>query len=215
MAEISAPGRVDPAARTASQTIQNNPNETSISSTFRGVLRGLCQAPNLGRGPKILSSLSGRSQTAAPGGLDHPHRQARPRDEAPGNPGDRDRERAAAPLDPLLCQMAIHLGITPAVGPLGSSIEPFASLPLREDIQNLIVRLARRVAWGGDGRKGSARIELSEGALAGATLIVHAEQRSVSVEFSLPRGATLPEDLQRRIIERLEARGLSARVRVD
>jgi hypothetical protein len=212
MAEISAPGRVDPAVRTASQKIPNNPNETGISSTFKGVFRGLSSAPNLGRGPRIPSSPPGRSQTASPGGPDQPHRQARRRDEAPS---DRDRERAAVPLDPLLCQMAIHTGINPGVGPAASSTEPPASLPLREDIQNLIVRLARRVAWGGDGRKGSARIEFSEGALAGAILIVHAEQRAVSVELSLPRGVTLPEDLQRRILERLEGRGLSARLRVD
>ncbi|HWZ91482.1 MAG TPA: hypothetical protein VNW92_21620 [Polyangiaceae bacterium] len=85
---------------------------------------------------------------------------------------------------------------------------------MREDLQNLINGLARRVAWGGDRRKGSARIELSEGPLAGATLIVHTEQRSVRVELELPEGSGLASDWQQRIQDRLEERGFSARVQV-
>jgi len=88
-----------------------------------------------------------------------------------------------------------------------------AALPLRDDLQNLLIGLARRTAWGGDRRKGSARIELSEGALAGATLVVHAEQRAVSVELELPQGLSA-SGWQRRIAERLEARGFSAQVKV-
>ncbi|HEY0464239.1 MAG TPA: hypothetical protein VGC79_08525 [Polyangiaceae bacterium] len=88
-----------------------------------------------------------------------------------------------------------------------------AALPLREDLQNLLSGLARRAAWGGDRRKGSARIELSEGALAGATLVVHAEQRCVSVELELPPGV-VASDWQQRIAGRLEERGFAARVRV-
>jgi hypothetical protein len=87
------------------------------------------------------------------------------------------------------------------------------ALPLRDDLQNLLTGLARRVAWGGDRRKGCARIELSEGALAGATLVVHTEQRSVCVELELPAGAR-GTGLEERLRERLEARGFSANVRV-
>ena len=120
-------------------------------------------------------------------------------------------------LDPLWCQMAcqlpIHPGITPAVGLAASAAQASPALPLRDDLQNLLTGLARRVAWGGDRRKGSARIELSEGALAGATLIVHTEQRSVSVELELPAGVGA-QGWEARLVERLEARGFSARVRV-
>ncbi|MEP7051749.1 MAG: hypothetical protein ABJB12_15405 [Pseudomonadota bacterium] len=90
-----------------------------------------------------------------------------------------------------------------------------AALPVREDLQQLLSGLARRVAWGGDRRKGSARIELSEGALAGATLVVHAEQRSVSVEIELPHGGGASNGLQQRLLERLERRGFAARVRIE
>jgi len=87
--------------------------------------------------------------------------------------------------------MALHPGITPTVVAQATANAP-AALPLREDLQNLLTGLARRVAWGGDRRKGSARIELSEGAVAGATLVVHAEQRSISVEIELPGGGGAP-----------------------
>ncbi|MEO6603770.1 MAG: hypothetical protein ABIQ16_28055 [Polyangiaceae bacterium] len=69
------------------------------------------------------------------------------------------------------------------------------------------------MAWGGDRRKGTARIELSEGALAGATLIVHTEQREVSVELELPAGA-VKQGWETRLRQRLEGKGFSARVTV-
>jgi len=86
-------------------------------------------------------------------------------------------------------------------------------MPMREDLQNLLTGLARRAAWGGDRRKGSARIELSEGALAGATLVVHTEQRAVSVELELPPG-TSALGWQQKIADRLEGRGFAACVKV-
>ncbi|MEI9939877.1 MAG: hypothetical protein WDO69_21875 [Pseudomonadota bacterium] len=118
-----------------------------------------------------------------------------------------------AALDPLLCQLALNPGLSSFVQPNSAASVAPSALPLREDLQNLLSGLARRSAWGGDRRKGSARIELSEGALAGATLTVQTEQRSVSVELELPLGIA-PLGLQQRIAERLEARGFAARVKV-
>jgi len=117
-------------------------------------------------------------------------------------------------LEPLSWQMALHPGITPMAGGLPSSQTPPAALPLRDDLQNLINGLARRVAWGGDRGKGSARIELSEGPLAGATLLVHTEQRAVSVEIELPMAGQLAAEWEQRILSRLEERGFAAQVRV-
>lgn len=149
-------------------------------------------------------------ESAASPLLRHAHGVTRRHAEVPDEPEPR---RALEPqIDPLFCQMALHPGITPPTGQVAGAPVP-AALPLREDLQNLITGLARRVAWGGDRRKGSARIELSEGALAGATLVVHTEQRSVSVELELPDGAGT-QGWQARIQERLEARGFSAHVRV-
>ncbi|MEI9951352.1 MAG: hypothetical protein WDO74_20840 [Pseudomonadota bacterium] len=128
------------------------------------------------------------------------------------------RSASEAELDPILCQLAMNQGLSSSVQFNPAACDPAASalpaaLPLREDLQNLLTGLARRAAWGGDRRKGSARIELSEGSLAGATLVVHAEQRSVSVELELPPGMAA-RGWQERLAERLEARGFSARVRV-
>ncbi len=106
----------------------------------------------------------------------------------------------------------MHPGWVTPTAPSPST--PPTALPLRDDLQNLLTGLARRVAWGGDRRKGSARIELAEGALAGATLIVHTEQRSVRVEIELPGGAPATQDLQQRILERLQSRGFAASVRI-
>jgi len=117
-------------------------------------------------------------------------------------------------VDPLYCQLAVNSGASSFVQPDPAASTAPAALPLREDLQNLLSGLSRRAAWGGDRRRGSARIELSEGALAGATLVVHAEQRTVSVELELPPGIAVL-GWQQRIAERLQARGFAARVRVS
>jgi len=66
----------------------------------------------------------------------------------------------------------------------------------------------RKVAWSGNSRRGSVRLELGAGALAGATLIVHANDGRVHVQLSAPPGVDL-EDWRDRIAQRLAARGLS------
>ena len=157
---------------------------------------------------------SSTPQLATESPVSRGHGRLRRESEHPSNPGGDLEARAEreALLDPLLCQMAAQQGVGPGVVVHAAQLAPPA-LPLRDDLQNLLTGLARRVAWGGDRRKGSARIELSEGALAGATLVVHTEQRSVSVELELPAGAR-GTGLEERLRERLEARGFSANVRV-
>jgi hypothetical protein len=158
-------------------------------------------------GPQHLKTQESHAE-AAP---DSPEARAR-RDSA--EVLDLPAEQASVvPLDPLCCQLAVNQGPSSFVEPnLAAGVTP-ANVPLHEHLQSLLLGLARRAAWGGDRRKGSARIELSEGALAGATLVVHAEQRSVSVELELPTGMAAL-GWQQRIAERLEARGFSARVKV-
>lgn len=129
---------------------------------------------------------------------------------------DPESDPARDQLDPLSCQLACHGAFPHTLSPpVGEAlVAPQAPMPVPSaDLQQLLTGLARRVAWGGDRRKGSARIELSEGALAGATLIVHTEQRSVCVELELPAGAGT-QGWEARLTERLEGRGFSARVRV-
>jgi len=140
-----------------------------------------------------------------------PHKHARRDSEPVLDP--EARTASEGPLDPLFCQLAVNHGLSSFVQPNPAAPVVPTALPLRDDLQNLLTGLARRAAWGGDRRKGSARIELSEGALAGATLVVHTDQRSVSVELDLPPG-TAAQGWQQRIAERLEGRGFAARVKV-
>jgi hypothetical protein len=69
-------------------------------------------------------------------------------------------------------------------------------------------RLVRRVAWGGDARGATARIEIGAGEWAGATIVVHAVERQVAVEIELPPGARV-ESWRERLAERFGERGLA------
>jgi hypothetical protein len=74
-------------------------------------------------------------------------------------------------------------------------------------LEEIVPRLVRRIAWGGDGRRGTARIELGSGALADATLLVETNGGDVRVELVVPAGVAV-EPLRARLKARLEARGL-------
>jgi hypothetical protein len=74
----------------------------------------------------------------------------------------------------------------------------------------LLEQLVRRLSWGGNGRKGSARIELGSGSLAGSTVVVHAEGSEVSIELDGPAGAEAQAFCER-VSERLAARGFIVR----
>jgi len=98
---------------------------------------------------------------------------------------------------------------SPAGGTLAAEAVPGTVVRLAE-LERMIARLARRAAWGGDRQRGTARIELDLGDLAGGVLLVHADPHGVEVELDLPssESAALWEG---RIRRRLEARGLVLR----
>ena len=212
MAEVTPARAPDPAARPVSRTVPDNSIRTAPSVSFRSLFLKLPMTANPAQRPTLGHAHSAAAQTGAEVPVARGHgRPSRDLEHSGDSGGSEARAERGAVLDPLLCQMAVQSGIAPAAGQAVHSAS--AALPLRDDLQNLLTGLARRVAWGGDRRKGSARIELSEGALAGATLVVHTEQRSVSVELELPAGAP-GSGLEERLRERLEARGFSASVRV-
>ncbi|HOU90080.1 MAG TPA: hypothetical protein PLU22_03495 [Polyangiaceae bacterium] len=72
------------------------------------------------------------------------------------------------------------------------------------------LRGVKRLAWGGDGRRGVARLELSAGSLAGAEIVVEVIGREVEVSIRSPFEAVEP-DLVERLRARLGDRGLSLR----
>jgi hypothetical protein len=79
-------------------------------------------------------------------------------------------------------------------------------------LEEILPALVRKIAWSGDARRGTVRIELGAGALAGATLLVAADDGRVQVTLSGRAGIEL-ESWRERIATRLAARGLDAEVR--
>jgi len=72
-----------------------------------------------------------------------------------------------------------------------------------------MVALVRRVAWSGDGRRGVARLELGAGPLAGATIVIHADEGRVRVHVDTPPGVDTTL-WQARIARSLAARHIAA-----
>ena len=78
----------------------------------------------------------------------------------------------------------------------------------RVSLEELIPQLVKKIAWSGDAKAGTVRMELGAGDLAGSTLTVSAENGRVSVHIAAPPG-TDASAWKNRIATRLEARGIS------
>jgi hypothetical protein len=74
-------------------------------------------------------------------------------------------------------------------------------------LEDLLPALVRRVAWSGDGKRGTVRLEIGSGELAGATLLVHADAGRVRVQLEVPAGADV-RSWQERIVQRLLSRDI-------
>ena len=107
--------------------------------------------------------------------------------------------RHAAQLAP---PMMMHAG-PPELTLGGSAPEVHA----RASLETLLPALVKKIAWAGDGRRGSVRMELGSGALAGGTVLVHADGGRVRVELDAPPGADR-EAWKKRITDRLTESGL-------
>ena len=122
-------------------------------------------------------------------------------DEDPLDPSARRAAQLAPPATSLPCALRSESGAATALATKPAETCAQASL------EALLPALVRRIAWGGDGRRGSVRIELGAGALAGATVVVHADDGRVRVELSVPSGVD-GEGWRQRIAQRLAARGI-------
>lgn len=211
MPEVSAPRGANPADRTTARCAADSRTRIGGSVSFAELLQRPRGGPISANWPVVQADHSHPSQTGAEGPVRAP--QARARRHAEETPEVEARPGSEPALDPFCCQLAVNQELGSFVQPNPAAGVTLPALPLREDLQNLLTGLARRVAWGGDRRKGSARIELSEGALAGATLVVHTERQTVSVELELPAGMAA-QGWQERIAQRLEGRGFLAQVKV-
>lgn len=98
--------------------------------------------------------------------------------------------------------------VVPALGQPASAA-PTAAGAMQ--VAELVERWVRRVALGGDQRRGVARLDIGQGRFAGAELLVTAEGGAVSVELTLPP-SVIDASLAGRLRSRLAQRGLEAEV---
>lgn len=100
-------------------------------------------------------------------------------------------------------------GVAPVPAVTAASTPP-ADVPAARgavSLEDLLPALVRRAAYSGDGRRGTVRLELGAGRLAGSTLLVHADGGRVRVQLDVPPGLDA-SGWQQRIEERLGARGI-------
>lgn len=74
----------------------------------------------------------------------------------------------------------------------------------------LVPELVKKIAWGGDKERATARLVLGKGALDGTSVTIHSDRGAVRVELSGRGGAEL-DHFRERIEQRLRDRG----IRVD
>ncbi|HXK16588.1 MAG TPA: hypothetical protein VNG33_02195 [Polyangiaceae bacterium] len=102
----------------------------------------------------------------------------------------------------------------PGGGVEAPALPDVASPPSRHagtvELSDLVERWVRRVALGGDQRRGVAKLDIGQGRFSGAELLVVAEAGRISVELSLPVAAD--SALAERLQSRLERRGYAAEV---
>ncbi len=135
---------------------------------------------------------------AVPGDLPSRAAARRPRGDA-----REGKEERPDPLDPLVRGLArpiVEGGAAPAPAAPPSEAAQAAA------VEAVAHELVRRIAFGGNARRGTARLELGAGRYAGATLHVEAEGGRVNVRIELAAGAE--PDLAERLRTRLLARGL-------
>jgi hypothetical protein len=106
------------------------------------------------------------------------------------------------PVDPWTRVLA-----RPVLGPEAARPSAPPVPPPSVALELALDKLVRRLSWGGNGRRGSARVELGAGALAGSTVVVHVDDGEVSLEIEASNGVEDAE-WRARLVSRLERRGL-------
>jgi len=172
----------------------------TLGNDFRALLAGQPGGP---------ARCGARSVEFAPGA-------GPPGDLAPAVPGLHPLRRLGAggaealdeALDPLTRSLAgSFIGVPPASAAAVAPPPPLAAAAGSAALDfTALEEAVRRVAWGGDRRRGVARIELG-GEHAGTAVVVHGEGRSVGLSVQGAAG-TAAGELAERLLERLRARGL-------
>ncbi len=112
-----------------------------------------------------------------------------------------------ADLDPFARQAA-QLAPPGALAPSEETENVAAQTNARVSLEELVPQLVKKIAWSGDAQRGTVRMELGAGELAGSTLTVSADNGRVSVHVNAPPG-TDTHAWRERLTNRLESRGLA------
>lgn len=112
------------------------------------------------------------------------------------------RARHAAQLAPPL-----QVTFTDAVVRVSSPPEAEQSARAHTSLEDVLPAVLKRIAWFGDARRGTVRMELGAGALAGSTLIIESEDGRLRVRMQAPAGVDA-EAWRRRIAERFARKQL-------
>jgi hypothetical protein len=105
----------------------------------------------------------------------------------PLDPVHRHRAALAAP-DALASCIRITSHASFDVAPASPSGAAQSAVRAAASLEDLVPALVRRIAWSGDRHRGTVRLELGAGELAGATLLVHADDGNVWVHMDVPPG---------------------------
>jgi hypothetical protein len=116
-------------------------------------------------------------------------------------------DHEADELDPSARQAA-QLAPPMTVAPRDEAALAAPATNARVSLEDLVPQLVKKIAWSGDAHRGTVRMELGAGELAGATLTVSAEHGRVSVRVDTPPG-TDTGAWRERLSSRLQAKGLT------
>lgn len=119
---------------------------------------------------------------------------------------ERSQQDEGELLDPLCRALAHGVEWRPSETTQPVAEEPIAAAA-RVSMEQVIDKLVRKIAWSGNSRSGTMRIELGAGALSGATLLVQADGPEVRVTLDLPPGIDAA-GWRDRLSQRFSARGL-------
>lgn len=147
--------------------------------------------------PEMGLAQTAKTETALPQAI---HGVSAEPDER-GHKHDRDDD-----LDPSArqaAQLAPPMSLSPRQD--AAAAAPLANA--RVSLEELVPQLVKKIAWSGDARGGTVRMELGAGELAGATLTVSAEHGRVSVRVDTPPG-TDTASWGTRLRSRLEGKGI-------
>ncbi len=165
----------------------------------------------LGSGAAFATLLSGKHERAAmapPRPAAAAPLRTRPEPERPPKRPTASTAATADPLDPVARQAAQLAPPMASMNPAGAAeVADTPAAAARTSLEQLLPALVRRVAWSGDGRKGTVRLELGAGGMAGAEVVVESDEGRVRVQLRAPAGVD-GEAWRRRVEGRLTARGL-------